>query len=41
MLDSATWNHVICVAYADDQPAQIDLCAKNNQNPVYAEQLRV
>jgi len=32
---SDTYNHVICVTYPNDEPVQIDLCAKGGQQPVY------
>lgn len=41
MIDSPMWNHVICVAYPDDTPLEIDLCAKSGQNPHYVQQLRI
>lgn len=36
---STTFNHVIAIAYPNENPTQIDLCAKLGQNPVYSEVL--
>jgi len=35
----STWNHVIVIAYPNEQPQQIDLCAKEGWQPVYHETL--
>lgn len=34
-----TFNHVIAVAYPDDQETQIDLCAKLGHHPLYSQTL--
>ncbi len=36
---SSTWNHVIATAYIDDQPVDVDLCAKDGFEPSYPEKL--
>jgi len=41
MMDSPVWNHVICTAYPDGNATDIDLCAKQGQQPEYPAQLRV
>ena len=39
--DAQTVNHVIAVAHLDGRDVQIDLCAKENYQPVYGELLIV
>ncbi len=35
----STWNHVIVTAYPNDQPVDIDLCAKEGYEPTYESKL--
>ena len=33
------WNHVICIAHPNDEPVQVDLCAKDVPQPEYEHYL--